>query len=622
MEVISMRPRPRGLAVAAALLLSVAWGAVATAQEPEVAAPPATAEGEPFVCALPRWSPDGKRIAFLRDAGRWDRQEVWTVNAEGTGLARVAAQLVQATDPSWAPDGQTIAISGRATRDGERQIWIADPRDAAKARQLTRTPGAKCFPCFAPDGQRIIYVSASGVGIVRLDGSDERLLVQVPPPDDQNAALYLLGPRFSPDGRWIAFGPLGQWPRSRVWVAKSDGGDRVEVAGSEGAFNTLTWTPDGTLALLCGGGATEEVRLCADIGAAHPRAEAIRGLPLARGFDWSPDGKSLVVARHGGLLFVDAETWDERPVPGIPTGPPAPSPQEAEVRRLLAQAEQAELVGQRDEARTIYRAIVAAGEHVYAQTRNVANRKLDLALALAIARAGLEDAAGSDRYLAEYRRLLATDYPGFQAEAVRQVAAWLPKAQPGTRILLLLAAGHAGMSYVAPDAVPLLEELLAMDPDCAPTHFMLASACREAGDAATAEEHERRYEELSEQTRGPAEVVPEVAPDAEMLLRECEGKLRALGQGFSVYRGDWHKWPDKLADLGPYVGGGDEAFRCPEDTRPRDEGGYEYARPRAEPDAPGIVVRCPLHGDVTLVLMSDGMVVRRSTAELDAAEGK
>ncbi|HEY4227072.1 MAG TPA: hypothetical protein VGM49_01950 [Candidatus Limnocylindrales bacterium] len=57
----------------------------------------------------PSWSPDGTKIAFARSS-----QGIWTVNANGTGLARVGGNtsyLADARQPAWSPDGTRIAVT-------------------------------------------------------------------------------------------------------------------------------------------------------------------------------------------------------------------------------------------------------------------------------------------------------------------------------------------------------------------------------------------------------------------------------------------------------------------------------------------------------------------------------
>jgi dipeptidyl aminopeptidase/acylaminoacyl peptidase len=62
----------------------------------------------PWDC-MPRWSPDGRTIAFISDRDGGDN--VWLVNADGTGARRITKEVDNAlSSPMWSPDGQYIVV--------------------------------------------------------------------------------------------------------------------------------------------------------------------------------------------------------------------------------------------------------------------------------------------------------------------------------------------------------------------------------------------------------------------------------------------------------------------------------------------------------------------------------
>ncbi|MFQ6097829.1 MAG: TolB family protein, partial [Armatimonadota bacterium] len=343
--------------IGAIRLIGVAAGVVIAQHDAGAAEAAAIAE---VSCVFPRWSPDGTRITFVRDGGRWDKKQVWVIGADGTEPMRVAEDFLRATHPTWSPDGEMIAFAGSRGNE-QMQIWLADARDGHVLRQLTYSPPRKMFPCFSPDGEHLIYFTWSGVGIVSQEGADDYLLIRTDWPEEpRNAAL--VAPRFSPDGEWIAFAPAVPWPEERVSVARADGSDIAEVENTQRACESLTWTPDGRLVVLCCGRTAEELRICAEPGAPIPKARLLRELRGAHSADWSPDGKSLVVSRGGRLYTVDVMRWDERLIGGLPDGGAPPTVNRSAEQRWLPIAKAAEAAGDYARATAVYRTMLAAND--------------------------------------------------------------------------------------------------------------------------------------------------------------------------------------------------------------------------------------------------------------------
>ena len=149
------------------------------------------------------WSPDGRRIAFR--GGPDGDSEIWVVNSDGTGLAKltdtpnVGTSDRFSSQPAWSPDGSQIAFRSDR-RDNNGDIWMMNA-DGTNVRPLIATAGDERYPAIAPDGGRIAYRSTADgdeeIYVAAIDGSVAIKLT--------NNAVFDSAPAWSPDGQQLAF---------------------------------------------------------------------------------------------------------------------------------------------------------------------------------------------------------------------------------------------------------------------------------------------------------------------------------------------------------------------------------------------------------------------------------
>ena len=84
----------------------------------------------------PRWSPDGRKIAFISD--RSGEEEIWLVDQDGSGKPEQLTNGGKAMRyaPEWSPDGKRLAFS-----DKDGRIWVADPGRPQARRDRARAHG-------------------------------------------------------------------------------------------------------------------------------------------------------------------------------------------------------------------------------------------------------------------------------------------------------------------------------------------------------------------------------------------------------------------------------------------------------------------------------------------------
>lgn len=158
---------------------------------------PAQLTGEPQRSdRLPRWSPDGSRIAFVRSDKDAENRNggVWVMSADGGGPRQVASGT---SFIAWMPDGRSLTFF-----DGKKRQIVVHDLETGTERALTDDRAVRSFQSVSPDGKWIAYqvVGTGGSTDLKLrsiDGAPPREIV-VSPYEEAH-------PIFSPDGRWFYF---------------------------------------------------------------------------------------------------------------------------------------------------------------------------------------------------------------------------------------------------------------------------------------------------------------------------------------------------------------------------------------------------------------------------------
>lgn len=208
-------------------------------QAPATSAPSPTPEtaGTPVATALPAVDFPG-RIVF--HSARTGDLEIYTMNADGSGVTQLTNAPGRDLEPDWSPDGSTIVFTSARDNPNSVQLYLM-AADGSDQRPLMSFVAADYLgAAWSPDGERIaFYTNVDGnmeVYAVRKDGSDLTNLSRHPSND--------MMPDWSPDGQRLVFVSERDGNRE-LYVMDADGANQVRLTDSFESELRPRWSPDG-----------------------------------------------------------------------------------------------------------------------------------------------------------------------------------------------------------------------------------------------------------------------------------------------------------------------------------------------------------------------------------------
>jgi len=182
----------------------------------------------------PSISPDGKHLVI----STWDG-ELWLYDLDRNAKIKLQiGKLFWGEFPKWSPDGKTIAFMASSPEEPIGWNLYTEPTDGSGVSQpLTKGLSEKHLQCWTPNGKSLIYMEIGKDGptlrIVDIGiGKPSRVLV-----NNARAAAV------SPDGKWLAFGSA-ETGKYEVYVQPFPGpGSKIPI--SSGGGNDPKWSADG-----------------------------------------------------------------------------------------------------------------------------------------------------------------------------------------------------------------------------------------------------------------------------------------------------------------------------------------------------------------------------------------
>jgi serine/threonine protein kinase len=332
-----------------------------------------------------RWSPDGRRIAFIVQGGSGG-DAIWVADADGANPRELAPKRggMHKHWPAWSRDGRYIYFNYSATGWNSEPSWIYRvDANGGPIEAVVETVRRAVFPAFTADGRDLIYASnprsvdlglwwkplddvaaaprkltlgvgeyaepnasSDGTRLVATLFDSRQFLIRVPADVEIAADRAIaitdnqagdISPAVSPDGGRLVFSSTRSGNRN-LWIARPDGTDARPLTSGDAIDDWPAYSPDGRqIAFVSDRGGERGIwSISAEGGSPRLLVNAL----VLDTISWSPDGQRIVYAMPGDasprLSVVSAPTGVVTP---LPTPGPASGPVWSPVRDLIAYIE-------------------------------------------------------------------------------------------------------------------------------------------------------------------------------------------------------------------------------------------------------------------------------------------
>lgn len=289
-------------------------------------------------------SPDGRTLVFdvLGD--------LYTLPIDGGTATRIVGGLSFESQPRFSPDGKSLAFL--SDRSGIENLWLSDanggnPRAVSKDGLTHDRPQLMVSPSWTPDGQYIVVSKSRPpdpgtlwLFMYHRDGGNGVRIGSAPPPQPGPDAqgpppappVNRMGAVVSPDGRYVYYAQRtgtftynARFPLWQIYRHDRDTGDVMQVTNAQGSAMRPVLSPDGKFLVY---GTRYKTDTGLRVRNLDTGAERWLILPVTRddqesrasrdtlpGYAFLPDGKSLIVPIGGKLQRVDFESGTARAIP-------------------------------------------------------------------------------------------------------------------------------------------------------------------------------------------------------------------------------------------------------------------------------------------------------------------
>ena len=296
-----------------------------------------------------RFSPDGRRLTFTvtePPKGATRNRDIWMLDVGSKEVRRLTWSTKTALSPRWSPDGRTLAFL--SDRDGAQQIYLLSMEGGEGVRLTEGKNAVQAFE-WSPDGKSMAFLAPEPPTDADEKREKEKDDARVIDRDEKHARLWVIevgsrkvrqvteGPWRIAEAKWLPAGdrlvvratdqPASDREMDAIYAVQVSDGRFKEIVRPRGPFGQLSVSPDGSEIAYAGSrvdGPSPHDLYVLTLG--ETSARNVTGTSIDRpisAYGWRADGSLLVVGQTGfrARFYAVSRDATARPLPDLEVNP-------------------------------------------------------------------------------------------------------------------------------------------------------------------------------------------------------------------------------------------------------------------------------------------------------------